>query len=106
MCVFLAGGVYAQVAGNAGLIVAHITPPPLTMRVRVCGWCELGGLGSGCWIREWELAVWLLIHLVTVGGAAVAIDVRGVHVTICVSPILNVVKMFIRLHVYAEVAFR
>lgn len=105
MCVFLAGGVYAQVAGNAGLVVAHITPPPLTMRVSVCRWCELGGLGGRRGKSEWEL-VCGLFHCVTVGGAAIVGNVSGVHVTIRVSPILNVIKVFIRLHVYAEVAFR
>ena len=105
MCVFLAGGVYAQVSGNAGLIVAHITPPPFSMRVRVCRWCELGGLGCRRGNREWEL-VCRLIYCVTIGGTAVVGNVRSVHVTIRVSPILNVIKVFIRLHVYAEVAFR
>lgn len=32
---FLACGVYAEVAGNAGFIVAYVTSPPLAMRVRL-----------------------------------------------------------------------
>lgn len=94
VCVFLAGCMYAQIASNAGLIVARITPPPLTMRVRVCRWCDLGRLGGRRENREWEL-VCRLIHCVTVGGAAIVGNVRSVHVTVRVSPILNIIKMFI-----------
>ena len=105
MCVFLAGGVYAKVACNAGLIIAHVASPPLTVRVSVCRWCELGGLVGGREDREREL-VRGLVRGVAVRGAAVVGNVRSLYVTIRVSPILNIVKVFVRLHVYAEVAFR
>lgn len=95
MCVFLAGGVYTQVAGNAGLIVAHVASPPLTMRVGVCRWSELGRLGSRCGDRECQLAVWLLIRFGTIGGAAAVSNMRSVHVAVQVSPILNIIKVFV-----------
>ena len=50
--VFLAGDVYAKIPGNAGLIITHLTPPPLTLGRGLAGVgcvvCAGGCVTVGC----------------------------------------------------------
>lgn len=94
LCVFLAGGVYAQVPRNAGLIITHLTPPPLTLGGGMAGVgrCVFRGLR--------DFGVCVSVHLIACcvsdrGAPAVCgVCVCAVHM-LCLSRCLYVAEVFV-----------
>ncbi|KAG7253683.1 hypothetical protein CRUP_015848 [Coryphaenoides rupestris] len=91
-----------QVAGDAGLVVAHVTSPPLAEGVGLLRrWRRglLGGLAGGWSVQRQCQFVDLLVRRVALG------DHHTAAAAICMASTLHVVEVFVRLHVDAEVAF-